>query len=422
MDIPMLTPFVRGLKVFWASKRLRWLTAVFLLGLVCMSVVGAVALYIRQAFGPSQTIVAVTVVAGGIWPVFFLIASVLFMAGLQRFVASDESYKRSLVGFVPWMIVSVLFLLAFLMFLLDAFLILIFGVAFLGWIWFQAYFSTRTTLTYADKVSTTSTSGLVRFLVFGSNLFCYVAIFGALIYVLIAFGVVSLAGIVLIILGTLLAAGFNFLNFIVMLRNRNKTNLINLALIGLFISLYSAYFIYNAGRPAAAGIDLVSVSISVFFVVYTMSSVGRILSSRAGLETRWKLSGELAAAFTFFLASGYYFADVLFPIVVANPDFGAAVSDILRLLVFPFVALVMELLYLRRTGKALRAGPEPEMLGTQPDMVVPEADTGESEPESAPLDASSPHDREIEGQRSGDNRGEPLHESDDQRDSESQNS
>jgi hypothetical protein len=330
------------------------------------------------------------------------------MAGLQRFVASDESYKRSLVGFVPWMTVSVFCLLAFLMFLLDAFLILIFGVAFLGWIWFQAYFSTRTTLIYADKVSTTSTSGFVRFLVFGSNLFCYVAIFGALIYVLIAFGVVSLAGIVLIILGTLLAAGFNFLNFIVMLRNRNKTNLINLALIGLFISLYSAYFIYNAGRPAAAGIDLVSVSISVFFVVYTMSSVGRTLSSRAGLETRWKLSGELAAAFTFFLASGYYFADALFPI--------------LRLLVFPFVALVMELLYLRRTGKALRAAPEPEVLGTQPEMDVPEAATGESEPEGAPLDASSPHDREIEAQRSGDNKGEPLHESDDQRDSEAQNS
>lgn len=420
MDIPIITPFIKGLRLFLASKHMRWLTVVFLLGLVCMSAVGAAALYIRQALGPSQAIVVFTVITGGIWPVFFLIASVLFLAGLQRYVASDESYRRSLVIFLPWMIVSAFCLLAFLLFLLDAFYILIFGVAFLGWIWFQAYFSTRTTLNYAEKVGATSVSGLIRFLAFGSNLLCYVAIFGALVYVLFTFGVVSLAGILLITLGTLLAAGFNFLNSIVMRRNKDKTNLINLALIGLFISLYSAYFIYNAGRPAAAGIDLVSISISLFFVFYTMSSIGRTLSSRAGLETRWKLSGELAAAFTFFLASGYYFADVLFPIIVTNPDFGASISDILRLLIFPFVALVMELVYLRRAGRVLRAAPEPETPAIQPETGVPKAVPEEYKPEPVPLDVSSPHEREVGAGKSGDNKAEPPRESNDQLGSQSE--
>ena len=112
------------------------------------------------------------------------------------------------------------------------------------------------------------------------------------------------------------------------------------------------------------GLDLVAISISVFFILYTMSSVGRSLASRAELDTRWKLSKELAATFTFFLASGFMFVDAMFSVIlgVANPSLMGGIGDAIKLLVFPFVAFIMELNFLRKSRKVLKPAEVPEEI------------------------------------------------------------
>jgi hypothetical protein len=295
----MITKFVNGLKLFLASKRLRWLTIVFVLGLVMTTALQQLGL-----FAESTRVIAT--LASAAFPMFFLLTAILSLLGLQRFVASEESYSSSAVMFVIWIFVSILLQIYFVFNLFAAFMIVYFGIAFLGWISFQAYFSTKTSLGYAEKADVRENSRLVKGLVTMSHIFCYVVIFGALAYVLsinlTELGS-NLARLGLLVLGTLVAALFNFFNGMILGRQREKTTFVNVALIGLFISLYSGYFIYNAGKPSTLGFDVVGFVITIFFVFYTMSSVGSTLASRAEKETRWKISKELAVTLTFFLAS-----------------------------------------------------------------------------------------------------------------------
>jgi hypothetical protein len=364
----MITKFVNGLKLFLASKRLRWLTIVFVLGLVMTTALQQLGL-----FAESTRVIAT--LASAAFPMFFLLTAILSLLGLQRFVASEESYSSSAVMFVIWIFVSILLQIYFVFNLFAAFMIVYFGIAFLGWISFQAYFSTKTSLGYAEKADVRENSRLVKGLVTMSHIFCYVVIFGALAYVLsinlTELGS-NLARLGLLVLGTLVAALFNFFNGMILGRQREKTTFVNVALIGLFISLYSGYFIYNAGKPSTLGFDVVGFVITIFFVFYTMSSVGSTLASRAEKETRWKISKELAVTLTFFLASGYYFVDATLTLLLEDPVLGAAMSDLIKLFIFPLVALVMELLFIRRAGKVLEPAAE---LPPEEEPVVTEEET-----------------------------------------------
>lgn len=373
MEIPMLTKFVNGLKMFWTSRRLRWLTIVFILGLVMTTFWQQVALFVPGAW-------ALATLVSAAFPMFFLLTAILSLLGLQRFVASEESYRSSIVLFFIWLFVSAILQVYFIFNLFDVFMFVYFGIAFLGWISFQAYFSTRTSLGYAEKADVRENSRLVKVLVTMSHILCYVVIFGALAYVLsinLTELVLNPARLGLLVLGTLVAALFNFFNGMILSRQRDKTTFVNVALIGLFISLYSGYFIYNAGKTTTLGFDIVGFAITIFFVFYTMSSVGSSLASRAEKETRWKISKELAVTLTFFLASGYYFADTILPILPSvDPVLGAAMGDLTKLFIFPLVALVMELLFIRRAGKVLKPDAE---LPPEEEPVTIEEETEPSE-------------------------------------------
>jgi hypothetical protein len=282
-------------------------------------------------------------------------------------------------------------------------LILIFGVAFIGWISFQAYFSVRSTLRFAETIDR-HVSRLEKFLSIVSHIVAYVIVAGALVFAVIM-NVSSpdpvLLRIAVAVLGTAMALLFNFVNGLIMARHRNKPTLTNVAFVGFFVALYSAYFIYTAGTASAAGLDIVASSISILFVLYTMSNVGRALASRSHMETRLKISAESAASVTFFLASGFYFADMLLPLVtVVEPDLGASISDAIKLLLFPFVALVMEFLYLRRIGKAISVPPKVEEVpageeAKEPGAIegqVPQAGEKPTEAETEATAANEPND------------------------------
>lgn len=378
MDIPVLTRFINGLRLFFQSKRLRWFFFIFILSAVFVLLIRELGNFFPLFAGGFIAII------GGIFPTFFMITAFLSLLGLQRFVASDESYGKSFAYFVIWIIISAFVYL--ILWLTGMVFWILVGIAFLGWIGFQAYLSSNTAVGYAESVQIKSRSRVVTFLFGILHILSYVIVVGAFIVLFIWYtastpqedydwGLVAAA-----LIGSALAVGFNFLNGFIMLRERKRVTVDNLALLGLFIAAYVAYFLYNILKPVSASIDLFSILIdagmSIFFILYALSSVGRTLASRAHLDTRWKLSSELAATITFFFASGYLVVQALFGIL-SGGLIGDRIPDVIKLFVFPFVALIVELLFIRRSRKVVEPAEVPDEI---PILTEDEPKLSEDEP------------------------------------------
>ncbi len=386
MDIPILTKFIEGLKLFFASKRLKWLTLVFVIGAITIIVWKSLASLIPALGG-------IALFVGGIFPTFFMITCFLSLLGLARFVADEESYQKSFIYTIIWFVVS-FFVLIMMFFIRPIFNWMFIGVAFLGWIGFQSYFSTRSSLGYASSMDIESRSKIVGLLYGFIYILNYVVIIGAFIYTFFIINpVLPDAGTFLALVGTVFALGFNFVNGMVYVAERKKSTASNIVFLGMFISFYSAYFIYNVLKGYDPGLDLVGIGITVFFILYTMSSVGRSLASRAELDTRFKISKELAATFTFFLASGFMFVDAMFAVIlgVANPTLEGGIGDGIKLLVFPFIAFIMVLNFIRKSRKVPKEAPVPDQIPIiedepeeEPVIVEPEVTEVEAEVEVTP--------------------------------------
>jgi hypothetical protein len=409
VDIPILTSFIEGLKLFFASKRLKWLTLIFFIGAFTITIWENLALMF-----PVLSVIALFV--GGVFPTFFLITGFISLIGLARFVVDEESYTKSFVYTMIWIVVS-LVTLVMLLIIRPFFNLMYIGVAFLGWIGFQSYFSTRSSLGYAEGVTIESKSKLVHALYGFLYLFNYVVIAGAAIFTYIFVNPFPGLNTALAIIGVLFAMFFNFVNGLILAAERNKPHASNISFLGVFISFYSAYFIYNVMKGYTPGLDLVNIGITVFFILYTMSSVGRTLASRAELDTRWKLSKELAATFTFFLASGFMFVDAMFSVILGASftTVAGVVGDSVKLIVFPLVAFVMELNFLRKARKLKPVEqvtpegipetpeePETETLDEEPEEVVeyePE-EFEEEEPAEEIISEEEPLDEEVDDEGS----------------------
>ncbi len=414
MDIPILSKFIEGLKLFFASKRLKWLTLVFVIGALTIIVWENLALMF-PLLGP------IAVFIGGIFPTFFMVTGFISLLGLARFVADEESYKKSFMFTIVWFVVS-FFVLIMMFFIRPIFNWMFIGVAFLGWIGFQSYFSTRSSLGYATSMDIESQSKIIGLLYGFIYILNYVVIIGAGIYTYVFINpVMPDAGTVLAILGIVFAVGFNFVNGLVYIAERKKSTASNIVFLGMFISFYSAYFIYNVLKGYDPGLDLVSIGITVFFILYTMSSVGRSLASRAELDTRFKLSKELAATFTFFLASGFMFVDAMFAVIlgITNPTLEGGIGDAIKLLVFPFVAFIMVLNFVRKSRKALKEAPVPDEIPIvedepeeEPMMVEPEVTEVEAEEEVTPEEEPTSMDEVIDNEETSFTEEEPVIEED----------
>ncbi len=397
MDIPILTKFIEGLKLFFASKRLKWLTLVFVIGAITITVWENLALMV-PALGP------IAIFVGGIFPTFFMITCFISLLGLARFVADEESYKKSFFYTIIWFVVS-FFVLIMMFFIRPIFNLLFIGVAFLGWIGFQSYFSTRSSLGYASSMDIESRSKFVGYLYGFIYILNYAVIIGAFVYTLVFINPVLGVGTALAAIGGLLALGFNFVNGLVYVAERKKSTASNIVFLGMFISFYSAYFIYNVLKGYDPGLDLVGIGITVFFILYTMSSVGRSLASRAELDTRFKLSKELAATFTFFLASGFMFVDAMFSVILGGVDvtLTGGIGDAIKLIIFPFVAFIMVLNFIRKSRKVLKEEPVPDEIPVvrdepeeEPLMVEPEVTEVEAEEKVTPEEEPSSMDETID--------------------------
>ncbi|MHA1906490.1 MAG: hypothetical protein ACW98Y_04285 [Candidatus Thorarchaeota archaeon] len=377
MEIPFLTKFTEGLKLFLESRRLKWFTLLFF--------IGAFSAYLFERIAAAVPALGLFVtLLGGIFPLYFMVAAFISLLGLQRFLASEEDYKRSLIYTIIWISVSVVFFLVTASFLFGVFLILLF-IGFFMWIGFQGYFSTRTSLSLATSIQVEHRSKGMTALLWIANIFNYVVLIGAFFGTLLFVNVPPLNVIGLCIIGLLIAVFFNLLNGLIITRERNKSTADNLALLGLFVSVYSAYFIYNVLKPVSLEIFdislLIDISITIFFLLYTMSGIGRSLASRASMDTRFKLSKELAASFTFFIASCYVFVDVSFTTLFVtqglDPVVLAPLSDVLKLWIFPFIALAMEINFIRKAGLITPEHETPEDLPIVPVEEIVYDESGE---------------------------------------------
>lgn len=364
MEIPVLTKFIQGLKLFFESKRMKWLTLVFF--------IGAFAIYALERLSTLPVLIpSATLFLGisAIFPSFWMLATIVSLAGLQKFVASEESYSRSALYSVIWLVVSIVLLIISYFFVWILILAIVFSGFFL-WIAFQGYFSTRTSLGIASGFQVEHRSKGMTFLFGIANVFNYVILVVAIIGTVIFIGFSSLVAVLAAIVGAAIAAFFNFINGLIIARQRNKATADNLSLLGLFIALYSGYFIYNVIKPVDLSVDIIGLMVTIFFLLYTMSGVGQSLASRAEMETRFKLSKELAATFTFFIASCYVFVDVMFTLLLTNsgvdPSQIAPISDILKLWLFPLIALVVELRFVWRAGKVTEIPETPEDIPVVP--------------------------------------------------------
>lgn len=366
MDIPVVSKFIKGIRLFLEHKRLRWLTGIFLLGALFIVFFREIGRWI-----PTTGIIALL---GGIFPTFFLLTAFVSILGLGRFVASDESYRRSAMYFIPWIIISLIVYAVLWYFATPILVFLFIGLAFLGWIVLQAYLSSRSALQYSGAIDVKKRSKLTTAFFGSLNIIAYIIIWGGLIALIIINPAVGAPENWILIgaaaVGALLASGFNFLNGLIIVRQRNKQTGDSVALLGIFVAFYVTYFMYNVLKIDTGAWDplsfLIDLGVSVFFLLYAMSSVGLTLASRAELDTRLKISKEFAATLTFFLASGYMFIQAELETLAALPNVSnpalAALPDFIKLVLFPFVVLIVEILYLRRAGKILEAPEIPEDL------------------------------------------------------------
>ena len=356
---------------------------------------------------------------GSAGTIYFAFGSLLTGLGAERLWITRRSRGRTteLKG-VSWMAVS--FAISVFLSILTGPISMVFFAIFcwIGWIAFQGYLSTRTSLRLATiaepkKGGFLLGAGSFLILLIGLGL---IAAEGLLALYLVPNDIFGLGTLINGIFSSATAninTQFNFLiiAYIMMglfaltmllafLRNAGKGAALNIALLTLFIALYSGYFLVNVMRRTEIfGITPVDVAMSVFFLAYALSGIGRTMTD-ASDEPGGRI-GDFGPVATFFLASGYFFVDSIIAVasnpstiiwdwfqvgVLADPRFFYLFRDVAKLIAFPLAAIFTAVFYLRheRTERIVsRARSEGQTFA--PDKVDKEIadktpDPGESWP------------------------------------------
>ncbi|MFX1369891.1 MAG: hypothetical protein ACFFAY_14955, partial [Promethearchaeota archaeon] len=154
---------------------------------------------------------------------------------------------------------------------------------------------------------------------------------------------------------------FALISLLAFFRYAGRGAAMNIALMTVFIAIYSGYFLVNVlRRSGAPTMTPVDVGMSLFFLLYAMSGIGRTVTE--GVEERRVATRDFGPLLTFFLASGFFFVDSIIAVVgsvpaselaswfpggwTADPYANFLFRDIAKLLAFPLVAIFTSLYYL----------------------------------------------------------------------------
>ncbi|TFG27616.1 hypothetical protein EU528_12570 [Candidatus Thorarchaeota archaeon] len=341
---------------------------------------------------------------GSAGTIYFAFGAIFTGLGVDGLWITRRSRGRTteLKG-IAWMAIS--FTIAvFMRILVGPVVLLLFAiVCWLGWIGFQAYLSTRTSLrvaTIAEPKKGGFLLGIGSFIILIIGLGIIAAEAVAALY-LIPYDVF---GIGTMVNGIFAQASLNIINQMNMLyiayammglfavvmlfsflRYSGRGAALNIAILTLFIGIYAGYFLVNImRRNDIFGLGPVDIIMSLFFLVYAMSGIGSTVTE--AIEESRARTGDFGPLFTFFLASGFFFVDSIIAVasdsttliwewfhaggIFSDPRFLFLFRDVSKLIAFPLVAIFTAIYYLRveRAGRIVgRARDKGEKL--QPDEV-----------------------------------------------------
>ena len=268
-----------------------------------------------------------------------------------------------------------------------------------GWIAFQGYLSTRTSL----RIATIAEPKKGGFLL-GT---------GSFILLIIGLGIIAAEALLALYLvpndilglGTMingifpsatanLAEQFSYLivayacmglfalvMLIAFMRNAGRGAALNISLLTIFIGIYAGYFLVNIMRRTGVfGMGPVDIAMSLFFLAYALSGIGRTTTEAA--EKPGGRIGDFGPLITFFLASGFFFVDSIIAVasnpltiiggagvpgtgwfetgILADPRFLFLFRDVAKLIAFPLTAIFTAIFYLRveRTERIIKHAKE----------------------------------------------------------------
>ncbi|MGY5862040.1 MAG: hypothetical protein RTU09_06660 [Candidatus Thorarchaeota archaeon] len=380
MGIPILSDMFSGLGVFLKTKRFAAYVTIFIittfLGLF-------VSWLMTQFVGTPTEVILVNFFAyiGATGTIYFMIGTILTGLGLDKLWIKRRGRGKwnEMIG-VSWFAISFAISVFMAVFFGNRLLIFFAMFCWVGWIAFQAYLSSRTSLRIATiaepkKGGWGVTIGSFILLVIGLIIIAAEAIFALVLVPGNYFGIgdsvvaafpLALDNITLHWPYLLLAFGllglFGVISILAYLKYARKGAALNVALLTVFIALYSAYFLFNViRRTGASGLTPVDIGMSLFFLAYAMSGIGRTVTE-AVEESRSRLR-DLGPLLTFFLAGGFFFVDSIISVstaaptailagwfetdLIADPYAAFLFRDIAKLIAFPLVAIFTSLYYLR---------------------------------------------------------------------------
>ena len=381
LPIPVVSDMFSGLKVFFKTRRYLAYLIVFVITTL-LAVFFSYILSSPTFHGQpiEDILVNVFVFIGATGTIYFMLGTLFTFLKLDNLWITRRGRGRvtELKG-VVWIAISFA-LSVFLRILIGPEVLFFFAVTcWVGWIGFQAYLSSRTSLrisTIVEPKKGSAAIGLGSFivLIIGIGIIAAEAVLALYIIPNDLFGIGDMLGSIfanyqanvsihydflLIAFGLLgLFALVSLINFF---RYAKKGAALNIALLVVFIGIYSGYFLVNVmRRTGAPQIELADVLMSLFFLVYALSGIGRTVTESVE-DSRGRLR-DIGPLFTFFLASGFFFVDS----IIAVTNSGSAVGtwffldwtadttyatfifrDVAKLLAFPLVALFTSIVYLR---------------------------------------------------------------------------
>jgi hypothetical protein len=391
LNIPILSNIVDGLKSFLKTRRY----VSYLIIFVSTTFLGLFVSWLMTAFtGLIQDVLFnFFAYVGAAGTIYFMIGTILTGLGLDKLWIKRRGRGKwnEMIG-VAWMAISFAIAVFMSIFLGPQPLIMFAMVCWVGWIAFQAYLSSRTSLriaTIAEPKKGGIAIGLGSFII----LLIGIGIIGAEILVAVIllpnrmFGLdLALEAIFpnwwdnfrvhlpLINFAMILLGIYALISFLVYLRYARKGAALNVALLTVFIAIYSGYFLFNVIRRGAPGaFEPLDVFMFLFFLVYAMSGIGRTtIEAVEGSRSRLR---DLGPLITFFLASGYVYVDSIIAAaaggatglalwfqsdLISNTWAAYIFRDVAKLVAFPLVAIFTCLYYLwfERTGRIIERARE----------------------------------------------------------------
>ncbi|TFG14650.1 hypothetical protein EU537_02995 [Candidatus Thorarchaeota archaeon] len=377
MEIPILSAIGEGLKVFFKTRRYVAYLTIFVASIFVSYFFAWILSY---SIGTPLAPILLNVFAyvGATGTIYFGLGSLFMALNLEKVWITRRGRGRvtELKG-VAWLAVS--FAIAvFSSLLLGTSALFFFAVfCWLGWIAFQAYLSARTSLRLASikepkKGGIAIGLGSFIVLIIGLGLIAAEALlalyiipnnlFGAadLVTPIFAEAVANLTGQSTSLLVAYAMMGlFAVVALFSFFRYAGKGAALNIALLTLFIAIYSGYFLVNVmRRTGAASLYPTDVIMTVFFLIYALSGIGRTITE--GIEESRSRVRDLGPVLTFFLASGFFFVDSMISLagydaalvgqwlsLALESDFAWVFRDVAKLTAFPLAAIFSLLYYLR---------------------------------------------------------------------------